>query len=147
MANVLHHPIDFHPRPVSHAPSPFGFGFGLASSSSAMVATGWQPTSMTAHSSAFQQFASSASQQPSVRTQKRRHEPDDDTEIGRQGTRDASMDRSPTPERPKRAAPKRARVAPALDPSTKNNASSKENKAPTGSEDDEDVDVGMLLGP
>lgn len=53
------------------------------------------------------------------------------------------MDRSPTPERPKRAVPKRARTTPAA-LGSKDNQNSKENKA-SGSEDN-DVDVGVLLG-
>ena len=52
------------------------------------------------------------------------------------------MDRSPTPERPKRAAPKRARVAPSQEAAGKD---AKENRAPGTSEED-DVDVGVLLG-
>ncbi|KAG6862399.1 hypothetical protein C0995_011839 [Termitomyces sp. Mi166 len=135
MANVLQHPIDL--RPVSHAPSPFGFGFALASSSSAMVPAAWQPTSTPGHTNpaAFQQLASSV-----ARVQKRRHEAEDDSATGR----DASMDRSPTPERPKRAAPKRARVLPQADASSKDDTELKENKAPVGT-DDHDVDVGVLL--
>ncbi|RDB29267.1 Tethering factor for nuclear proteasome STS1 [Hypsizygus marmoreus] len=138
MANVLHHPIEFHPGPVSHAPSPFGFGFGLgaSSSSSAMVASAW-PTPGHTNPSAFQQLAS-VNQQSSLRVQKRRHEVEDDADA-----RDASMDRSPTPERPKRAAPKRARVAPE---SSRGEGTAKENKSPnTGEDDRDDVDVGMLL--
>lgn len=147
MANVLQHPIDFHPRPVAHAPSPFGFGFGLGSSST-MATAGWQPTATPGHTNpaAFQQLASSVNQQSSIRAQKRRHEPEDDVDHGRQSSvRDASMDRSPTPERPKRAAPKRARVAPSSDASSKGDSGLKENKAPN-STDDHDVDVGVLLG-
>ncbi|KAG6912038.1 hypothetical protein DXG01_000286 [Tephrocybe rancida] len=141
MANVLQHPIDFHPRPVSHAPSSFGFGFALASSS-AMAAAGWQPTSIPGHTNpaAFQQLASSVNQYSLARVQKRRHDFEDDPA----GARDASMDRSPTPERPKRAAPKRARVQPQVDGSSKGDHDLKENKAPGGA-DDQDVDVGVLL--
>ncbi|KAF7347899.1 Tethering factor for nuclear proteasome STS1 [Mycena venus] len=54
------------------------------------------------------------------------------------------MDRSPTPERPKRAAPKRARVSPSAESGSKEEKDSKENKAPGGTEDN-DVDVGVLL--
>ncbi|KAF8078722.1 hypothetical protein FPV67DRAFT_1663413 [Lyophyllum atratum] len=148
MANVLQHPIEFHPRPVSHAPSPFGFGFGLSSaSSSAMATAAWQPTTTPGHTNpaAFQQLASSVNQYSTIRAQKRRHDPEDDGESARHGgLRDASMDRSPTPERPKRAAPKRARVASHLDASPKGDTELKENKAPN-STDDQDVDVGVLL--
>ncbi|KAG5647637.1 hypothetical protein DXG03_008990 [Asterophora parasitica] len=145
MANVLQHPIDFHPRPVSHAPSPFGFGFGLASSSS-MASAGWQPAITPGHTNpaAFQQLASSVNPYSSNRTQKRRHDTEDDDENSRQpGIRDASMDRSPTPERPRRAAPKRARVALQSDASPKG-SDLKETKAPNTA-DDQDVDVGVLL--
>ncbi|KAG5350652.1 hypothetical protein C0989_009950 [Termitomyces sp. Mn162] len=141
MANVLQqHRIDLHSVP--HAPSPFGFGFALASSSSAMAPAAWQPASTPGHTNpaAFQQLASSVNQYSLVRAQKRRHEAEDDLATGR----DASMDRSPTPERPKRAAPKRARVLPQTDVSSKDNSELKENKAPTGT-DDHDVDVGVLL--
>ncbi|KAF8213128.1 hypothetical protein K438DRAFT_1661139 [Mycena galopus ATCC 62051] len=54
------------------------------------------------------------------------------------------MDRSPTPERPKRAAPKRARVTPSAESGSKDEKDSKENKAPSGTEET-DVDVGVLL--
>ncbi|KAJ7634224.1 hypothetical protein DFH06DRAFT_1003632 [Mycena polygramma] len=122
--------IDFHPspRPV-HAPSPFGFGFGLGGS--VVVAPACiHPTS------AFHQLSSSFSQPSPMRVQKRRHE-DDDQVL----SRDHSMDRSPTPERPKRAAPKRARVSPSTESGSKD---AKENKAPGGTEEN-DVDVGVLL--
>ncbi|TFK41247.1 hypothetical protein BDQ12DRAFT_704000 [Crucibulum laeve] len=142
MANVLHHHIDFHPRPVSHAPSPFGFGFGLsAPPSSPLVSPGWQPSSTPGHSNpaAFHQLASSMNQQASSsRVQKRRHEPEDEVDE----VRDHSMDRSPTPERPKRAAPKRARMINATD--LKDSSALKENKSPNNSEED-DVDIGVLL--
>nr|GAT44115.1 predicted protein [Mycena chlorophos] len=71
--------------------------------------------------------------QPPPPRLKRRLEDDDAT------LPDTAMDRSPTPERPKRAPPKRARVA--LE-TVKDDA--KENKAPTPAEDNQ-VDVGMLL--
>ena len=78
-----------------------------------------------------------------LRPQKRRLELDDD-DIGRRGGDDA-MDRSPTPERPKRGAPKRLRVAVVAEASAKGNdkepGDGKENKPPS-----EDVDVGVLLG-
>lgn len=144
MANVLQPQIEFHPRPVAHAPSPFGFGFGLtAAASSAMVATGWHTPGHT-NPSAFQHLASSVHQASNTRSQKRRHENEDESESVRYpGARDDSMDRSPTPERPKRAAPKRARITPLVDLSVNNSKTTKENKS---SGDSNDVDVGVLLG-
>ena len=56
------------------------------------------------------------------------------------------MDRSPTPERQKRAPPKRARVAQALGSAAKDDTRVSGNKAPAKSLEHEDVDVGMLLG-
>ncbi|KAG6851200.1 hypothetical protein H0H93_015210 [Arthromyces matolae] len=109
------------------------------SSSSSMAPLGWQPSSTLGHTNpaAFQQLASSVSL---ARAQKRRFEADDDTA----GGRDTSMDRSPTPERPKRAAPKRTRVLSPSDALTKDDNGLKENKDPSGT-DDHDVDVGVLL--
>lgn len=52
------------------------------------------------------------------------------------------MDRSPTPERPKRAAPKRARVVD-IGPKEDFKKGGKESKAKS---DGDDVDVGVLLG-
>ncbi|PFH50800.1 hypothetical protein AMATHDRAFT_60453 [Amanita thiersii Skay4041] len=143
MANVLHHHIEFHPRQVSHAPSPFGFGFGLGTSAaSAMASVGWQPGSTPGHTNpaAFHQLASAVSQ--SSRVQKRRLEQDDESESHRYpGPRDESMDRSPTPERPKPSAPKRARIAPASSAS-KDGHESKENKT---SSNDDGIDIGVVL--
>ncbi|KAJ6519739.1 hypothetical protein C8R45DRAFT_852916 [Mycena sanguinolenta] len=135
MANVLPS-IDFYPRPVNHAPSQFGFGFGLGGS--VVAAPAWQSP---IHSpSAFHQFSSSFNQPSPIRVQKRRLE-DDEQSVH---TRDHSMDRSPTPERPKRSAPKRARVSPSAEAGSKDEKDSKENKAPSAAEDT-DVDVGVLL--
>ncbi|KAF9015079.1 hypothetical protein BDQ17DRAFT_1230217 [Cyathus striatus] len=136
MANVLHHHIDFHPRPVSHAPSPFGFGFGLISPAS--PTSPWQtaPTPGHTNPAAFHQLSLMNHHASSSRPQKRRHESEDDSDT----LRDQSMDRSPTPERPKRAAPKRARMVHSPDPNSKEDGSRKDNKA-----DDDDVDVGVLL--
>ncbi|KAG6885861.1 hypothetical protein C0993_008824 [Termitomyces sp. T159_Od127] len=108
-----------------------------------MAPAAWQPPSTLGHTNpaAFQQLASSVNHHSLVRAQKRRHDVEDDSFTGR----DASMDRSPTPERPKRAAPKRARVLPQTDASSKEDAGFKENKAPSGT-DGLDVDVGVLLG-
>ncbi|THH11751.1 hypothetical protein EW146_g7940 [Bondarzewia mesenterica] len=145
MANVIrpHPQLEFHTAPVNHAPSPFGFGFGLSPAS--MI--NW-PTSGThgayAHPATLQQLASSITQ-PSSRALKRRHEQDDEQESGAvrlsHGARDVAMDRSPTPERPKRTVPKRARTTPAS-VEVKEGQNTKENKSP-GSEDQ--VDVGVLL--
>ena len=145
MANVLQPHIEFPPCTVSHAPSPFGFGFGLGGSTaaSAMSSVAW-PATTPGHTNpaAFHQLASSVSQ--SSRAQKRRLEPDDDVEPHSRfrGQRDESMDRSPTPERPKHSAPKRAKLAP-TNSSSKDDQDAKENKAPNN---DDDVDVGVLLG-
>ena len=135
MANVVTHPhlqVGFYPGPVGHSPSPLGFGFGLSNP----MMQGWPshlqpPTSST---SAF------ATQQPQMitRVTKRRHEPEEED-------RDERMDRSPTPERPKRAAPKRARTTPAVATAGKDPQTAKENKPPSAS-DESDVDVGFLLG-
>ncbi|KAG6828705.1 hypothetical protein H0H92_007013 [Tricholoma furcatifolium] len=129
--------IDFHRRPVAHAPA---FGFALASSSSSQM--GWQSSSTPGHTNpaAFQQLASSVNHFSQARAHKRRHDFDDEQTT----TRDTSMDRSPTPERPKRAPPKRARVIPHSDASSRDNVDSKENKDPSSIEDN-DVDVGVLL--
>ncbi|KXN83844.1 Tethering factor for nuclear proteasome STS1 [Leucoagaricus sp. SymC.cos] len=153
MANVLQHHIEFAPRPVAHAPSPFSFGFGLGqSSSSGVVAPGWQASLTPGHTNphAFHQLASSMNQatltaSPPHKSNKRRLEVDDEdpTIPGKASVnRDESMDRSPTPERPKRSAPKRAKLAPA-DNGTKEQAATKENKPPSSEEDE--VDVGVLL--
>jgi hypothetical protein len=146
MANVLPPQINFHPRPVSHAPSPFGFGFGLGSSSSLSMSTGWTP----GHSNpaAFHQLATFVTQTASTRLQKRRLDPEDDSESSsyqNQTNSDESMDRSPTPERVKRAAPKRARILNETDSGAKVEGTEKENKAPSSTTED-DVDIGVLLG-
>ncbi|KAF6766141.1 hypothetical protein DFP72DRAFT_865709 [Ephemerocybe angulata] len=116
MTNVLHGHIDFQPRPVSHAPSPFGFGFGLGASSSPLspvASSSWGAPPTPGHTNS------------------------------QSGGRDESMDRSPTPERPKRAAPKRARLVPTNDGANKENGSSTPTKASGGSQDE--IDVGVLL--
>ncbi|EIM92603.1 uncharacterized protein STEHIDRAFT_46102 [Stereum hirsutum FP-91666 SS1] len=81
--------------------------------------------------------------QPSSRL-KRRFEPEDENDTGPQrpspGARDESMDRSPTPERPKRGVPKRARTSPAT-----NILGSKDVKENKSADSDNDVDVGVLL--
>jgi len=146
MANVLQHHINFEPRPVSHAPSPFGFGFALGSNPSLnpVASSSWgspPPTPGHTNVAAFHQLASSMSQSSS-RMNKRRHDEDEDTPSP--GPRDQSMDRSPTPERPKRAAPKRARLVSISNTADKGNSGSEDNRAATSSPDE--VDVGVLLG-
>jgi hypothetical protein len=145
MTNVLHHHIDFQPRPVSHAPSPFGFGFGLGSAPSLnpVASSSWGTPSTPGHTNvaAFQQLASSINQS-AMRSSKRRHDSDEEYE---HQSRDESMDRSPTPERPKRAAPKRARMVPTNSATDKENPGSSENKS-NASQSQDEVDVGVLLG-
>ncbi|KAF9229204.1 hypothetical protein BS17DRAFT_771172 [Gyrodon lividus] len=141
MANVVYPPVDFLHNPANHPPSRFGFGFGLSANSS--ISTGRQPVFTPGHTqpAAFQQLTSHMNLPPPVhRVQKRRHEPEDDAESSRPGARDVTMDRSPTPERPKRAPPKRAKVVPHGD--AKDDQSCKENK---NLDADSDVDVGVLL--
>jgi hypothetical protein len=140
MANAVHPPI--HTLPVGHAP--LGFDFGL-STSSAMVG-GWPSTVTPGHTNsfAFQQLASSVHQASQHRVQKRRHEPEDDQ--GRHNnTRDDAMDRSPTPERVKKAAPKRARITSVIG-NNRDVKSTKDSKASPDQSDDQDIDVGVLLG-
>ena len=143
MANVLQPNHGFHPRTVSHAPSPFGFGFGLSSASSS-IASPWSPSQpQPGHTNptAFQQLASSMTQ--SSKSQKRKLDLDDDLEKTRHpNLRDESMDRSPTPERLKRGPPKRARIA-----NTQSATNKDDTKAGRSSEEEEDnVDIGVLLG-
>ncbi len=136
MANVLQPTIDFHPRPVSHAPSSLGFGFGLSSAGPSSISSpAWAPyQSQPGHTNpaAFHQLASSITQSASSRPQKRRLDPEDDSPAHR----DDSMDRSPTP--PKRPAPKRARVT--NPPSSTSKDDVKEKKG------EDNVDIGVLLG-
>ena len=91
---------------------------------------------------AFHQLASSITQSASSsRAQKRRLDPEDDSELSKSSAhRDESMDRSPTPERAKRAAPKRARVANAQYTMSKDDAKGRKH-----SEEDH-IDIGVLLG-
>jgi len=77
------------------------------------------------------------------KSNKRRLEVDDEdssVSVKASVNSDESMDRSPTPERPKRAAPKRARIV----PGAKEQAATKENKSLPSEEDE--MDVGVLLG-
>ncbi|PSR75861.1 hypothetical protein PHLCEN_2v8775 [Hermanssonia centrifuga] len=82
-----------------------------------------------------------SNQPPQVRIMKRRHEAEDD-EAGTKNV-DEAMDRSPTPERPKRGAPKRARTTPTLPSSSKDGKGGKDGKDTTN--EGSDVDVGVLL--
>lgn len=134
MANIYpptypqHHPLDFHPRPVTHSPSPLTFGFGLVAA--AQSSSAFTPSAVSPHN-----------HQVAPRPQKRRLEIDED-DSGRRG--DDAMDRSPTPERPKRGPPKRLRVAAteaSAKGSDKDSSDGKENKPPSS-----EVDVGVLLG-
>ncbi|TFK77175.1 hypothetical protein BDN72DRAFT_784047 [Pluteus cervinus] len=134
MANVLPPHFGIQPRAVAHAPSPLGFGFGLQAAIS-----GRHPQLTPGHHNptAFHNLASSVSS-PSARVQKRRYEQDEETETGRSPTgRDDAMERSPTPDRPRRSAPKRLRVE-LLDAKQ---PSSREEKG----REEQDVDIGVLL--
>ncbi|TFY83997.1 hypothetical protein EWM64_g3 [Hericium alpestre] len=144
MANLVHSQphVELHTRPVNHSPTPFGFGFGLSSSS--MIA---RPASnghgAFTHPAALQQLASNLTQHPS-RSTKRRFDHDEENESGgisRHGSRDDAMDRSPTPERPKRGVPKKARMTPTSSTGAKDGHPSKDRT----DQSDQDVDVGFLL--
>ncbi|KAI6007268.1 hypothetical protein EDD15DRAFT_2210082 [Pisolithus albus] len=139
MANVVYPQLDFLHSPANHPTSRFGFGFGLSGSPPFMNPGKQEP----GHKQpvAFQQLTSHMNIPQQVqRVQKRRHEPDEETDSFRQVGRDVTMDRSPTPERPKRAVPKRARVAHPTDANGESNT--KEGKQ---RDEEEDVDVGVLL--
>jgi hypothetical protein len=135
MANVVqpHPQLDFRSSTLG------GFGLTLPMPSSLV---GFSPH---AHTNVAQPTPSSINP---PRTLKRRFEHDDeqaDQLSGHSsGARDVAMERSPTPERPKRAAPKRARnsTTPAQDP--KGERTSKEMH--NSSLESQDVDVGVLLG-
>lgn len=138
MANVVTHPhlqVGFHPGPVGHSPSPLGFGFGLSTTG---MMQGWP--SPAPHTQPSPWAVTPPASQVPTRLMKRRHEPEDED-------RDERMDRSPTPERPKRAAPKRARTTPVAVATVgkEQQHTAKENKPPSHTEDS-DVDVGFLLG-
>lgn len=138
MANVLPPQIDFPSHPVPHTPSPLGFGFGFLASNNAWHT---QPTPGHHNPLPYQNIASTVNS-PSIRAQKRRYEPEDDIEILRpSSTRDVTMERSPTPDRPRRIAPKRFRLSPS-DAGSKLSTNSRESK----SSEENDVDVGVLLG-
>ena len=78
-------------------------------------------------------------QLPATRVQKRRLEQEDEDGEARP---DIVMERTPTPERPKRAPPKRARRA---DPSNSDGSSNNQDSKDGGPSENE-VDIGMLLG-
>ena len=78
-------------------------------------------------------------QLPATRVQKRRLEQEDEDAEGRP---DVVMERTPTPERSKRAPPKRARR---VDPSSADGPQSNQDSKDGGSSENE-VDIGVLLG-
>lgn len=134
MAHVLAQPphqVSFPHRPVNHAPSPLGFGFGL---SAQPVNSSWNHSPLQRPALGFPTTSS-----PHIRIAKRRYEHDEDD---RQSA-DESMERSPTPERPKRAAPKRARTTPASIAALKD---ARGGQPSSNAADGNDVDVGLLLG-
>lgn len=140
MANVVTHPhlqVDFPSKPPNPFASALSFGFGFSNSSTA----GWPSSSVQLPQTPFLPPTIQTSQ---PRINKRRIESEEDTDVPHKHARDDAMDRSPTPERPKRAAPKRARTTPAIT-NVKDRDNSKENKPPAQS-DGNDVDVGVLLG-
>jgi hypothetical protein len=147
MAFALHHPqLDFHARPVTHAPSPLGFGFGLSSASNTFAPAGFGCAAASTSHSQFQHLAhamnSATSQAPLQRVAKRRHEGDDEGESDARSARDVTMDRSPTPpDRPRRGVPKRLRMTSVAEDTRKDE---KDKTAKTSAQDD--VDVGVLLG-
>lgn len=120
MANVIAPPphFDFNPS-VTHSPLP--------AAPSPVIMAGGNPH----HHSATQHV-------PQNRVQKRRMDPEDDDDDS--GRRDVVMDRSPTPERAKRAPPKRLRTVPSSESAARDEKNRKENRSP-GS----DIDIGVLL--
>lgn len=128
MAGVLRPSIDWnirsHPVNSPASTSKTGFGFGLAHSY----------TSRSENNSPIPSSSSHENAAPTARAAtKRRFEADNEAD------NDDSMDRSPTPERPKRAIPKRTKVS---------SVDSKGTiaKDSDGRKNTEDIDVGMLLG-
>lgn len=127
--------LDF-PRQRSMADSSSSIGFGFAPT--------WNPSHLShshstlTNSAARQQLASHMSPNVPVSRSSNKRRLEDDENDGR-GARDEAMDRSPTPERRRAALPKRTRFAPPS--SDKNGNGSKDAKA-----EEQDVDVGMLLG-
>ncbi|KAH9982556.1 hypothetical protein BGW80DRAFT_1263806 [Lactifluus volemus] len=139
MANVVqpHPQLDFYPSPLGHPPQ---IGLGLTLS---------MPPSLvgrSSHSHLNGAHPSLSSANPS-RTLKRRFEQDEEQEDQSSGhspnARDVAMERSPTPERPKRAPPKRARNNLTFAQEQKGGRSSKD--LINSSVENQDVDVGVLL--
>jgi hypothetical protein len=140
MANVVqpHPQIDFYSSALGHPPQ-MGLGLTLSMPPSFV---GLSPHSL----SNVTQPPTSAN--PS-RALKRRFEQDDEQadqpSSHSPGARDVvAMERSPTPERPKRTAPKRARTNQTFTQGSKGERTPKEQ--PNSSEENQDVDVGVLLG-
>lgn len=135
MANVVqpHPQIEFLSSSLGHPP----LGLSLSMPSSLV---GWSPSSVLSPSS-------TANQLP-LRTLKRRFEQDEenaDQLPGHSpGARDIAMERSPTPERPKRGTPKRARNGLTFVQEHKEGKTTKESHNPSTA--NQDVDVGVLLG-
>ncbi|KAI0080322.1 hypothetical protein K474DRAFT_1590181 [Panus rudis PR-1116 ss-1] len=140
MANVITHPhpqIGFHTNPMHHKPSALGFGFGMSSSPSV---SSWPTTPVHTPQSPWP-HSHHATQPAPLRSSKRRYEAEDESEESGRLPRDVAMDRSPTPERPKRAAPKRARTSPAVATVQKD----AKNEKGDSTAESTDVDVGVLL--
>jgi len=139
MANVVqpHPQIDFHSSSLGHPPQILGLGLSMSSS---LVDLSPHP-----HSNVVQPFPSAIN--PS-RALKRRFEQDDEQAdqsfSNGSGARDVAMERSPTPERPKRAPPKRARNNSTFAQEPKGGRMPKE--LPNSGVENQDVDVGVLLG-
>jgi hypothetical protein len=140
MANVVqpHPQIDLYSSSLGHPPQ-IGLGFTLSMPSSLVgrsphtYPNGAQPPPSTANPS---------------RTLKRRFEQDeeqtDQSSSHNPGARDVTMERSPTPERPKPAAPKRARNNSTFAQEHKGGRTAKDHI--NSSVENQDVDVGVLLG-
>ncbi|KAL0951298.1 hypothetical protein HGRIS_008008 [Hohenbuehelia grisea] len=137
MANAIHGPLDFKPLPVGHAPNSLSFGFGLSSTNTPSWAPLNAAVGVAMNPSSISHLMASPSRSSPPRALKRRHGSDDS------GGGDEEMDRSPTPERPKRAPPKRARMAGAEGSSR--DGEGKENKSPSVTDELADVDLGVLL--
>ena len=129
MANVLAQLPQFgfnHSHPPTHPPN----HPPLPVAPTPAIMAGWGPV---AHQ------PSSNHQLPATRVQKRRLEQEDEDVETRL---DIVMERSPTPERLKRAPPKRARR---VDPSSSDGSQNNQDSKDGGSSENE-VDIGVLLG-
>ncbi len=139
MANVVqpHPKIDFHSSTLGRPPQ-MGLGLTLSMSSSLV---GFPH----AHTNVVQPLPPTIN--PS-RPQKRRFEQDDEQAdqsfSNSPGARDVAMERSPTPERPKRPPPKRPRNSLTIAQDLKGGKIPK--GLPNSSVENQDVDVGVLLG-